>query len=426
MIQSKSLDLKLIIYCLVISFTSGIIRLVLFDGNSLPLLIVDAMLLFILMKDTRLYARYLKNKISIIIILLFLISIIQLFNYNVLSTFNAIRQLRVNVFVFIYFFIGIIIASKYPSFINVFIKYILYLSVINLIFGLLEFLFPGFPLFQKLIYWEFGHNLYNAAFTMRITGLLVGPVQFSLIASFSFFYFFAKGYFTRFDKKTVLFALFCLLVLVLSKSRAVIFSTFFITFLFILFNGRRRFISRVRFILVTVIILVIIFVIIYAFDEHTAHVLFNRYFNAFNAESVDGGSFTKGRIQRWNEIVLAMIAEHPGGLGVGFTNPTEEIGRNYRLTPMWAESIYLNVFVELGWFAGGLFLFFAGYAIYISFKFLKSRDFFKTLMSFSILLLFFSGITSPLLAAFPYTYIAAIFLGILYMGYKHSGIKSIN
>lgn len=406
---------KLLVWAFVISYFSGILKLLI---GSTSLLFVDFLLLMVLLVKLPIVYKYINRPIIafcfILISLLIIASILGVFHPNVIDNVFAIKGLRVSVFILIFFFIGLSIGLK-TVFLEYFFRLLTGLVIINIFFGGLEFIFPYNTLFYDLIKWEFGDEL-NPIYTVRVCGLLVGPVQFALSCGFIIFYSMVNLVFANYQQKYVWIALAGLVGLLLSKSRAVLFTVFFLFFLLMILNKNVSSKNKKRVFFSFVFLIAIILYFLWSIDKDFFLLFIQRYFDAFNSDSLAGSSFKEGRIERWINDVFPAISQMPLGGGTGFT---QSFGENaafaYKIEPILTESIYFDVFVELGWFSGILFLWFSLLAIYVSLKKIRyASDSLTLICSLVSLLFFIPGITSPNMAAFPYTYLFSICLGVLF------------
>ena len=108
-----SLGDKLLLLAFFLAYFSGLLKLL---GGSTILLLTDFLLLLVLfLKSPIIYQKINGIRacvLSLGILLLVSIAIFEVFNPNVRDFVYALKGLRVNVFIFIYFFVGLSIGRK--------------------------------------------------------------------------------------------------------------------------------------------------------------------------------------------------------------------------------------------------------------------------------------------------------------------------
>ena len=423
-----SLGDKVLIAAFFLAYFSGVFKLL---GGSIPLLLVDFLLFFVLFLKMPVVWKRINTVVAIIFSfgILFLVSaaIVGLFNPNVSDMMFAVKGLRVGVFIFVYFFIGLAIGA-HTDFVDYFFRIVALLVCLNILFGVLEFLFPYNSLFYNLIKWEFGDEL-DSIYTVRVCGLLVGPVQFALSCGMLFFFYLVKYLYVHCNKKYIILALLGFIGLLISKSRAVLFAVLFLVFVLLFWSKCLTNKMKMNAVLIfcVFVLLFIAFLCLFVSSDIIS-ILLARYFDAFNPDSLAGSSFKAGRLDRWVEDVFPAIANMPWGGGTGFTQSFgEDANIAYHMKPILTESIYFDVFMELGWWAGGVFLLLVLCVIWVAVKNLrKSSDSITLICALCVLLFLIPGLTSPNMAAFPYTYFFAISLGILVVRSSMPSLQGLN
>ena len=419
---------------ILIGTIGGLLKYVI--GNTYILLISDLLLWYILLsntyKDEYLIITNNSKSFEITIycaFLLFLIAIAQMFNPNINNIGFSFIALRVSIYIIIYVFVGIRFYRQENNLKYFFENFLPYIIVFSSFFAILEFFFPSIQMFNALTKQEFISNDPNHIFfSTRVSGLYVGPVQLSLFAGLLFLITTVKMQYTKPSIWGLFILIFSLIILTLSKSRAVLFSVLLISLLFILMSNKGKIFSKLlKSLSIFFLVLCIIYIIMRIYlDQETITYLLGRFTDSFHPNSVNGSSFHQGRIVRWTNEVFPLILKHPFGLGTGFSQSFyDEFRSNYYIKPIITESIFFDVFIDQGFIAGILFMFITVYSIILSFNAFLRKDQINIYCAIVILLFIIPGITSPNLAAFPYTYLFATSLGILITRNKYALITSI-
>ena len=348
------------------------------------------------------YFQY-SSKINFLIFLLFgfliLAGITQLLNTNMLDDKNFFTYGRMIFINLLTVLAGGLIHK--PKNILKLTNILFYVSLGAVTIGMVQFFFrPSFLMQFVMQMKEIDPEKTNILGAFRISGLTGSSVTYSLACAFIF-------YFAMITKSKIeqLFAVFGMLV---SLSRISLVLMFSLGFLYLLMARLyRTLILNLALIIATVSASLYY---LYTISPFGFHYVIDRLSKIFIPS--DDKSFADGRIERWSTEVLPRIMEHPFGLGIGSTGTREHFD-GYQITPFLTESIYLQFFVELGVLPGALILLSVIFATIILLTRIFSGR--ATVIALFTVHYFIAGIISPINSAMPFSCVAYLCLGSVFL-----------
>jgi hypothetical protein len=355
--------------------------------------------------------------------ILLVFAVIQVFNFNISNYTPAIIGFRFLVYFLLFLPISRTLFAHETSAFNMFFNYLPWAIIVNIFFGISQIYFP--TKFSTSLLKTSYIEMYSLESTLsyRPTGFFQGTVQYALFSAtliFLGFILLLGERAIRQKYKALLYVCIGSLGLFFSMSRAVLVATLIIIAVYVLKRVHWKRLIKMVFVL-SLFVISLLFLLKISQKSSSVNLdgIVNRY-SILLTPSKDN-SFREGRIERWKKT-LPVLFDNPEGLGIGSTMyyNNREYASYYRIKPLITESIFLDIWMELGFIPFAIFSIMSIYIIVISIKILGDPNLSSvTQISICIVLLFYiPGFSSPNFSAFPFTFLAAIGIGSILLHYS--------